>query len=124
MSTHNICECFLPVIGLATSGPYFDSGAMQGYAQTRLYDIFSHTELLTCTLERERECVCACACVQLYGCCFFFSSAGLHAVYLCGCVLTYVSMYCMHGKASCVTEITPCFHAKVAPMATFYGSDG
>ena len=36
-------------------------------------------------------------------------------VYLCGCVLTYVSMYCMHGKAFCVTDLTPCFHAKVTP---------
>lgn len=24
-------------------------------------------------------------------------------------------MYCMHGKAFCITEITPCFHAKVIP---------
>lgn len=68
--------------------------------------------------------VCARVCARATVWLFVFSSAGLHAVYLCGCVLTYVSMYCMHGKASCVTEITPCFHAKVAPMATFYGSDG
>lgn len=24
-------------------------------------------------------------------------------------------MYCMHGKAFCVTDLTPCFHAKVTP---------
>lgn len=36
-------------------------------------------------------------------------------VYLCECVLTNVSMYCMHGKAFCITDLTPCFHAKVTP---------
>lgn len=34
-------------------------------------------------------------------------------VYLCERVLTYVSTYCMHGKAFCITDLTPCFHAKV-----------
>lgn len=56
-------------------------------------------------------CVCACVTVKL-----FFSCVGLHAVQLCGCVLSYVSMYCMHGKAVCITEITPFFHAKVTPQ--------
>ncbi len=58
--------------------------------------------------------VCVCAIVWW----FVFSSAGLHAVnvvYLCVCVLKYVSMYCMHGKTFCVTDLTPCFHAKVTP---------
>lgn len=61
--------------------------------------------------------VCARAyCVQLYGG-LFFSSAGLHAVNVCVfvCVLTYVSTYCMHGKALCVSDLTPYFHAKVTP---------
>lgn len=47
VSTHPIYECFLPVIDLAAWGPGSDTGAMLGYAQTKLYEIFSHTELLT-----------------------------------------------------------------------------
>lgn len=37
-----ICEWFLPIIACR-----FDSGAMEGFAQIRLYVIFSHTELPT-----------------------------------------------------------------------------
>lgn len=66
-----------------------------------------------------RVCARVRACVRATVWWFVFSSAGLHAVNVCifvwVCVLTYVSMYCMHGKAFCVTDLTPCFHAKVTP---------
>ena len=68
-------------------------------------------------------CACLCACAAVWW--FVFSSAGLHAVNVCifvrVCInILCVSTYCMHGKALCVSDLTPCFHAKITPDDHIY----